>query len=72
MAPPWLMAAAIKKGKRPEIDASCPSAYKSLIVDCWQERCAAEGLCVHPPRPLKRPSFSEIVARLKRLLDELE
>ncbi|KAK8872218.1 hypothetical protein M9Y10_007983 [Tritrichomonas musculus] len=43
----------VVNGKRPKIDESVPKCYKKLIEDCWKQK------------PKKRPSFKDIVKKLK-------
>ncbi|EFA81294.1 WD40 repeat-containing protein [Heterostelium album PN500] len=42
-------------GLRPTIPVECPESYQSLIKECWHED------------PKKRPSFEEIIVKLKHM-----
>jgi serine/threonine protein kinase len=45
-------------GERPKLDKSWPVGFSSLLVSCWDRE------------PQSRPSFSQVVGELGRLLDE--
>jgi serine/threonine protein kinase len=55
-----LMERKIIDGLRPTINDKWPPAYCKLIADCWVKE------------PEKRPSFNEIVERLKMLISSAE
>jgi len=51
--------AAIKSGQRPSISSQTPGPYATLTQECWHEK------------PLKRPNFQEILARLQKLANQV-
>lgn len=51
--------AVVGKGSRPQIPSDTPGPLAELIQACWA------------PTPEQRPTFAEIVPRLKKMLEQV-
>ena len=60
LQPMQVAVAVMSKGKRPGVPDDMPSAYRSLMEACWEQK------------PEKRPPFTEIMLRLKDIAVELK
>ena len=60
LQPMQVAVAVMSKGKRPHVPDDMPSAYRSLMEACWEQR------------PEKRPPFTEIMLRLKEIAVKLK